>query len=314
IWALSDTSYFWPVWVMLPTAAAVAIHGWLRLLARRPDLWRRGPVDHALAVHSGVWASLSLFFIGVWAASGGGYFWAGWGIVGFLIPLAIHGSVVALRSAGRMSERIDVLETTRAGAVDAEGERLRTIERDLHDGAQARLVALGMSLGMAEQKLADAEPAAAQELLAEARAGAEDALRELRDLARGIHPPVLTDRGLEAAVRSLADLSPMRVTVSADAGRERPPAAIESALYFVAAEALANAGKHARAEHVEVRLRRTDVGLRLDVVDDGVGGADLEGSGLGGLRRRVRALDGELRVTSPAGGPTIVHAELPCEW
>src|SRR5262249_51895449 len=134
IWALSGTSYFWPVWVMLPTALALAIHAWLRLLARRPDLWRRGPVDHALAIHGGIWASLSLFFIGVWAAAGGGYFWPAWAIVALVIPLAIHGSVVTLSSAGRMSERIDVLETTRAGAVDAEDERMRTIERDLHDG------------------------------------------------------------------------------------------------------------------------------------------------------------------------------------
>jgi signal transduction histidine kinase len=253
-----------------------------------------------------------LFFIGVWAAAGGGYFWPAWAIVGLVIPLAIHGSVVALSSAGRMSERIDVLETTRAGAVDAEDERLRAIERDLHDGAQARLVALGMSLGMAEQKLADAEPGAARELLAEARVGAEQALRELRDLARGIHPPMLTDRGLEAAVRSLADLSPIRVSVDTDLGGERLPAPVESALYFVAAEGLANAAKHANARRVDIRIQRHHARLRLDVVDDGDGGADDSGNGLSGLRRRVQALDGTLTVTSPSGGPTIVRAELPC--
>ncbi|HEY6397132.1 MAG TPA: histidine kinase, partial [Solirubrobacteraceae bacterium] len=184
------------------------------------------------------------------------------------------------------------------------------IERDLHDGAQARLVALGMSLGMAEQKLAtDAD--AARALLAEARAGAGEALRELRDLARGIHPPVLADRGLEAAVRSLAAASPIPVTVSVDnPGRTRPP--VETAAYFVVAEALANAGKHAGASRLSVRIARSGGVLALEIEDDGVGGADASGSGLSGLRRRVEALDGSLTVASPPGGPTIVRSVLPC--
>jgi signal transduction histidine kinase len=314
IWALAGGGYFWPVWPLLALALALAIHAWLRLLSRRPQLWQRRPISHGLAVQAGVSASLALFFAGIWAAAGGGYFWPAWPILALAVALAIHAAVAVLGSSGRraMSERIDVLETTRAGAVDAEEERLRTIERDLHDGAQARLVALGMSLGMAEQKLADAEPAAARELLAEARVGAEQALRELRDLARGIHPPVLTDRGLEVAVRSLADLSPIRVSVDADLHGERPPAAVESALYFVAAEGLANAAKHANARHVEIRMQRVAGRLRLDVIDDGEGGADPAGGGLSGLRRRVQALDGTLTVTSPEGGPTIVRAELPC--
>ena len=314
VWALAGGGYVWPVWVALPLGAALAIHWWVRLMADRPELWRDRGLTRGLAIHGGVTIIVCLYLIGIWGAAGAGSFWPAWAILGLAIPVALHAGAVALGSADnrRLSERIDVLETTRAGAVDAEDERLRTIERDLHDGAQARLVALGMSLGMAEQKLAEAEPDAAQELLAEARAGAQEALRELRDLARGIHPPVLTDRGLEAAVRSLADLSPLRVSVSADVGGERPPAAIESAMYFVAAEALANAAKHAHAEHVDVRLRRDGTRLRLDVIDDGVGGADPAGGGLSGLLRRVQALDGELRVTSPRGGPTIVHAELPC--
>jgi signal transduction histidine kinase len=314
IWAFAGGGSFWPLWAMLPLATVLAVHGWTRLLRARPQLWQRGRVDHALALHAGVLAALCLFLVGVWAGAGGGYFWPAWPILGLVTVLALHSGVVLLRSPDTraLSERIDVLETTRAGAVDAEGDRLRTIERDLHDGAQARLVALGMSLGMAEQKLAEAEPGEAQELLAEARVGAEEALRELRDLARGIHPPVLTDRGLEPAVRSLADLSPLRVAVSFELGAERPPSAIESALYFVAAEALANAAKHAHADSVDVRLRRAGGSLRLDVIDDGVGGADPNGHGLAGLRGRVLALDGELTVTSPRGGPTIVHAELPC--
>jgi signal transduction histidine kinase len=209
-----------------------------------------------------------------------------------------------------MAERIETLETTRAGAVDAQETELRRIERDLHDGAQARLVALGMSLGMAEQRLAD-DPKLAGELLAEARLGAEHALRELRDLARGIHPPVLADRGLEAALASLASSTPFPVALSVDVV-PRPAPAVESAAYFVAAESLANAVKHARAQRVEIRIVRRDDAIELEVRDDGNGGADPNGSGLRGLRRRVEALDGSLSVTSPRGGPTTIRAELPC--
>jgi signal transduction histidine kinase len=209
-----------------------------------------------------------------------------------------------------MAERIETLETTRAGAVDVQDSELRRIERDLHDGAQARLVALGMSLGMAEQKLAE-DPKLAGELLAEARAGAEHALRELRDLARGIHPPVLTDRGLEAALASLASTTPLPVELSVDVVA-RPAPAVESAAYFVAAEALANAVKHAGAEHVDIEIARLGDTLELEVRDDGTGGADPGGAGLRGLRRRVEALDGTLTIISPRGGPTAIRAELPC--
>jgi signal transduction histidine kinase len=163
---------------------------------------------------------------------------------------------------------------------------------------------------MAEQKLAD-DPQGASELLAEARVGAEQALRELRDLARGIHPPVLTDRGLEAAIAALASATPVHVSVAAHL-RERPPAAVETAAYFVVAEALANAAKHSQAQAVDIRIGQAGSLLVVEVVDDGVGGADPAGSGLTGLRRRVEAIDGTLRVTSPRGGPTVVHAELPC--
>jgi signal transduction histidine kinase len=167
-----------------------------------------------------------------------------------------------------------------------------------------------MSLGMAEQKL-QSEPEAARELLADARTGAGEALRELRGLARGIHPPVLADRGLDAAVRALAAGSPISVTVSATVP-ERPRPPVESAAYFVVAEALANAGKHARATGVDVRIASSDGTLRVEVHDDGVGGADPAGGGLSGLRRRVEALDGRLEVISPPGGPSTVRAELPC--
>jgi signal transduction histidine kinase len=229
------------------------------------------------------------------------------------IVLAAELAAVLLGSPGRaeMAERIETLETTRAGAVADQDTELRRIERDLHDGAQARLVALGMSLGMAEQKLAD-DPERAGELLAEARRGAEHALRELRDLARGIHPPVLADRGLEAALASLASSTPLRVQLSVDVS-PRPAPAVESAAYFVAAEALANAAKHARAKRVDITIARHGDIIDLQVRDDGQGGANPEGSGLRGLRRRVEALDGTLSVISPRGGPTTIRAQLQCE-
>src|SRR5207342_1201784 len=234
-----------------------------------------------------------------------------WPILVLLATVIAHATAEVIRSirGGGLSERIAVLEQSRAGAVDQQESELRRIERDLHDGAQARLVALGMSLGLAEQKFAS-DPVGAQELLADARRGAHEALEELRDLARGIHPPVLADRGLGAAVAALAARSPIEVSVSVVG--ERPPAAVESAAYFVTAEALANATKHAAARHVDIRIARGSDMLSVEVRDDGPGGADPLGAGLTGLRRRVEALDGRLIVDSPAGGPTVIRAELPC--
>ncbi len=257
----------------------------------------------------GVTASFAVFFVLIWAAAGGGYFWPIWPSVALGGLLALHVGLVRARRS-ELEERIETLETSRAGAVDVQESELRRIERDLHDGAQARLVALGMNLGMAEQKLA-ADPVGARELVSEARAGIEEALRELRDLARGIHPPVLTDRGLEAAISALADRSAIPVIVTADVP-DRPAAAVESAAYFVAAEALTNAAKHADASRVEVRIVRRPKSLVVEVTDDGRGGADPLGSGLVGLRRRVEALDGTLLVVSPSDGGTTLRAELPC--
>jgi signal transduction histidine kinase len=205
---------------------------------------------------------------------------------------------------------VETLETTRAGAVEEQDAELRRIERDLHDGAQARLVALGLSLGMAEQKF-HSDPEAAEKLVAEARAGVAEAIRELRDLSRGIYPPVLADRGIGAALETLGDRSPLPTMVSVDLA-ERPPAAAETAAYFVAAEALANAAKHSGARRVEISVARRDGRLQVAVTDDGRGGADGSGSGLSGLRRRVEALDGTLTVESPEGGPTTIRAEFPC--
>ena len=313
IWAVTSLGYFWPIWVVLPLAAALGIHGWLVLLDEEPAIVRRFRGSRTLAVSTGVAAIFAAYFTVIWAITSHGYFWPVWPILAFAIVLTAELAGVLLGSPGRaeMAERIETLETTRAGAVVEQDTELRRIERDLHDGAQARLVALGMSLGMAEQKLAD-DPERASELLAEARRGAEHALRELRDLARGIHPPVLADRGLEAALASLASTTPLRVELSVDVS-PRPQPAVESAAYFVAAESLTNAAKHARAKRVEIKIARHGDMIELHVRDDGQGGANPEGSGLRGLRRRVEALDGTLSVISPRGGPTTIRAQLPCE-
>jgi signal transduction histidine kinase len=312
VWAVTSQGYFWPIWVVLPLATVLAIHAWVVLLAERPSVVARFRGSRALATSSGVGLTLAAFFTTIWAVTAHSYFWPVWPMLAIAIALIMQLLAVLLLSPRRaeLTERIETLETTRAGAVDAQETELRRIERDLHDGAQARLVALGMNLGMAEQKLAE-DPKRAGELLAEARLGAEHALRELRDLARGIHPPVLADRGLEAALDSLASSTPLRVVVSVHVA-PRPAPAVESAAYFVAAEALANAAKHARARQVDIRIARLADVLELEVRDDGDGGANPDGAGLRGLRRRIEALDGTLSVISPRGGPTTIRAEFPC--
>jgi len=211
----------------------------------------------------------------------------------------------------QLRARVQALQVSRDRAVDsAEAER-RRIERDLHDGAQQRLVALAMDLGMARAKL-ETDPAAATALVGEAHEEAKRALAELRDLARGIHPAVLADRGLDAAISALAARSPVPVGVEVATGRL--PGPVESAAYFVVAEALTNAAKHARAAEIGVRITRHRELLIVEVIDDGVGGADpARGSGLRGLADRVAAVDGHLTITSPLGGPTVIRAELPCE-
>jgi len=312
IWALTTRAYFWPAWPLIALALPLAIHGWIVLLEERPRILRPQRATFALGIHEGVSAALFLFFVAVWALSSRGYFWPVWPLLGLALPLGIHAIVVVARrsGSGELARRIETLERTRAGAVDVQEAELRRIERDLHDGAQARLVALGMSLGLAEQKFGS-DPEAARQLLAEARAGAVAALRELRDLARGIHPPILTDRGLEAALATLVAQVPLAVDLRVDLA-ERPPESAELAAYFVAAEALANAAKHAGASRVDLRVVQMGEALVVTVIDDGRGGADPDGSGLQGLRHRVEALDGALRVDSPAGGPTILEAVLPC--
>jgi signal transduction histidine kinase len=301
IWALTSRGYFWPQWTFIALGLPLAIEAWAQLV---PERVRRVPQD--LMRWAGIFLALAIFFTLIWAVTSRGYYWPAWPILGFALALAIR----TIREFALRGRRITELEETRAGAVDQQESELERIERDLHDGAQARLVALGMSLGMAEQKLAT-DPVAAQELLAEAQRGTREALEELRSLARGIHPPVLVDRGLEAAISALADRTPLQVNVDVDISR-RPRRAVETAAYFVAAEALANAGKHAGARQVDIAVREDAGELAVVVVDDGLGGADAAGNGLRGLARRVEALDGRLEIVSPAGGPTTIRAVMPC--
>lgn len=208
----------------------------------------------------------------------------------------------------RLARRAAQLADTRRRVVDAQAAELRRIERDLHDGAQARIVAAGMTLALAQRQLGG-QPAGAE--VATARRQLDEALAELRRLVRGIHPPILTDRGLVAALAALAGDAPLPVAIEAGELGPLSPA-VESAAYFVAAEALANVVKHAGASDCAVTIACDGDLLTVEVRDDGRGGADPSGSGVDGLRRRVEALDGTLSVTSPVGGPTVVHAELPC--
>ncbi|MFI7500668.1 sensor histidine kinase [Streptomyces sp. NPDC049687] len=209
-----------------------------------------------------------------------------------------------------LERRVEELTRTRHDAVDASAAELRRIERDLHDGAQARLVAMGMSLGTIEALL-EKDPAQARELLAKARTDSAEALEELRDLVRGIHPPVLAERGLADAAEALALRMPMRVETRIELPG-RAAASVETAAYFAISEALTNAAKHSGAQQVWLDIDHREGRLRIAVTDDGRGGAVAQGSGLRGIERRLGTFDGVLAVSSPVGGPTVVSAEIPC--
>ncbi|MET7615358.1 sensor domain-containing protein [Streptomyces sp. NPDC005408] len=211
-----------------------------------------------------------------------------------------------------LEQRIDRLTETRHDALDTSAAELRRIERDLHDGAQARLVAMGMNLGTVEA-LIEKDPAQAKELISKARESSAEALTELRDLVRGIHPPVLAERGLGDAVKALALRLPVNTEVDVELpGRADAP--VESAAYFAVSETLTNAVKHSGADRIWVDLTYSDGSLRIAVTDNGKGGAAIgSGSGLSGIERRLGTFDGVLAVSSPAGGPTMVTMEIPCE-
>jgi signal transduction histidine kinase len=279
----------------------------------------------AFLVVAGVWTlvlDVGNLFFGWWPGAPPSF----WGQVFLLsmLPLGVllgprllkaHAQVAASLLAPTreaMAAQVGQLAESRSQAVDASAAELRRIERDLHDGAQARLVSLGMNIGFAEQVLRD-NPDLALSLLAEARTSSGQALVELRTLVRGIHPPVLAERGLDGAVRALALSLPLPVDLHIDlAGRASAP--VESALYFAIAEALANVIKHSGANRAWVQLEYDSGRLVAIVGDNGTGGAAPgPGGGLRGVERRLAAFDGVIAVTSPVGGPTLVTMELPCE-
>jgi signal transduction histidine kinase len=306
LWAATGGGSFWPKWIWLGLAIPMALHGALYGAVQvKPGRWR------GIAVHGAISGVLGGTLITIWAFAGGGSFWP-------LIPLSVFGGALGVHAAlagliprpqQELVERVGELTRTRRGALDVQASELRRIERDLHDGAQARLVALTMQLGRAEARLEDHPEAA--ELVREARGEASAAMAELRDLARGIAPPVLADRGLPAAVEALGVRAPIATAVDAQVAR-RPPPVVETAAYFVVAESLTNAAKHAGAQaHATVTIRDGHRALDIEVADNGAGGADPSGSGLTGLRHRVEALDGTLIVTSQAGRGTTIRARLP---
>jgi signal transduction histidine kinase len=239
-------------------------------------------------------------------------------LVGYLLIAGLSQAHVALGRVllgpsrrARLAKRVEELTESRSRVLAATLVERRRIERDLHDGAQQRLVSLAMELGMAKEKMAT-DPDAARKLVEEAHGEAKRALADIRDLVRGIHPALLSDRGLDAAISALADRSPVPVEVEVNLDG-RPPEAVEATAYFLVAEALANVAKHSGASEARVAVRRElEDRLVVEVVDDGKGGANPEaGTGLAGLADRLVALDGRLLVESPAGGPTYVRAELP---
>jgi signal transduction histidine kinase len=220
-------------------------------------------------------------------------------------------ALLSYSSTETLERRVAVLTESRAAAVDHSAAELRRLERDLHDGTQARLVAVSMSLGMAEE-LFESDPEAARRTVSEARTATSAAIADLRSVVRGIHPPVLADRGLDGAIRALAlDMAVPVEVVGGLAGR--PPAPIESAVYFAVAECLANAAKHAGHRQAWVEVGHELGRLRVVVSDDGRGGANVDsGTGMRGVMRRLAAFDGTMTVSSPDGGPTIVTLEVPC--
>ncbi|MDG4784789.1 sensor domain-containing protein [Micromonospora sp. WMMD1102] len=329
------------------TARWAAYHERLRSLVRDPGNWRDlgflllDPVAGGLALAAPLaavgygifglalprlWMAVGLVPDegGDWYASVAGSDAAAIPVGLALVALGLLAGPAVLRSNGRwvalllaptagarLALRVQRLTETRADATESQAAELRRIERDLHDGAQARLVAMGINLGNIEY-LMDRDPQAARALLAEARQASAKALDELRDLVRGIHPPVLAERGLGDAVRALALDIPVRtkVTVALPGRLEQP---IESAAYFAVSELLTNAVKHARADRITVHLGYVDGRLRIVVVDDGRGGADeTRGSGLRGIARRLGTFDGVVDLSSPPGGPTTVTLEVPC--
>ncbi|MFC8537203.1 histidine kinase [Streptomyces sp. NPDC057249] len=314
------TGYWWNGFDYHHTRRDALMDQRWRLRWKDPANWRDLRFTAIAPFTAGIVACVPLAGV-VWAAVGLGTGRPAW-LLGLLVTVASAPyawrpvtpvAVRFLRPSARMAlaDRVDELTGQRADATVAQAAEIRRIERDLHDGAQARLVALGMSLATVE-KLMETDPDRARALMREARAGATASLAELRDLVHGINPPVLNDRGLVDAVRALALDSPLETEVVADVPR-RLDAPVESAVYFGIAELLANTVKHARATRLRITLAQDETGLVVETEDDGRGGAVVrDGGGLAGLRRRLAVFDGSLEITSPAGGPTRARIMVPC--
>ncbi|MGW3584590.1 histidine kinase [Streptomyces rubiginosohelvolus] len=287
--------------MIYPVEALVLAAGLWRVFQDDPYWYGVVPVDSQVTAIAALALGIALFHIGLRASA----------------PLLrahflLARTLLEPTRDEQLAQRVERLTETRHEAVDTAAAELRRIERDLHDGAQARLVAMGMNLGTIEA-LIEKDPAQAKKLLAMARESSAEALTELRDLVRGIHPPVLAERGLGDAVKALA----LRLPVASEVTVELPgraDAPVESAAYFAVSEALTNTVKHAEAGRVYVDLHHAEGMLRISVTDDGRGGAAVgSGSGLSGIERRLGTFDGVLAVSSPAGGPTMVTMEIPCE-
>ena len=291
----------------LPTGGAGPLER-LRVAGRDPMTWRDlGWLLAALPL--ALTASLTVLVLFVLVVTGVAWWYT-------VRPIMYYRSradrwLLSLGVAEQLEQRVEVLTTTRNQTIDHAAAELRRIERDLHDGAQARLVGLGMTIGLASEVL-EHDPEGAKRLLAEARHTSSSALGDLRDVVHGIHPPVLADRGLRAAIESLALDLAVPVEVSGQPPADLP-APIESATYFTVAECLANVGKHATASHAWVELGGSPDVLTVVVGDDGRGGADpSSGTGMRGVARRLAAFDGTMTLSSPVGGPTLVTLEVPC--
>ncbi|MGW4306433.1 sensor histidine kinase [Streptomyces californicus] len=286
--------------MLYPVESVVLAAGLWRVFQDEPYWYMFVPVDSQLTGLAALALGIVLFHVGLRATE-----------AVLRAHFLLARSVLAPARDEDLARRVERLTETRHEAVDTAASELRRIERDLHDGAQARLVAMGMNLGTIEA-LVEKDPAQAKKMLAMARESSAEALTELRDLVRGIHPPVLAERGLGDAVRALALRLPVATEVTVElAGRAEAP--VESAAYFAVSEALTNAVKHAQAERVYVDLHHAQGMLRISVTDDGKGGAVAgPGSGLSGIERRLGTFDGVLAVSSPAGGPTMVTMEIPC--
>jgi signal transduction histidine kinase len=309
VWSLTGASYYWPGWVWLGLVIPFALVGSIRwaIRARTPT---------RLSVHLAVAAVVEAICVYAWLMAGPGYPWPLWPLLGLVISLAAHALIWPPGAGVRekeLEERVGALTSSRRSVLEIQAMELRRVERDLHDGAQARLVSLGMNLGLAEQ-LMETDPDQAKGLLADARGYAGEALSDLRNLVRGIHPPVLADRGLEDAIRALVVTVPIPVEVTMHVPRGTLPDPVESALYFAVAESIANVVKHSGANKAWIRAEQTAGTFSVVIGDDGCGGADVNrGSGLAGIVRRLAAFDGTLSVVSPQGGPTILRMDIPCE-